>query len=197
MASVSDQRISRYATREILTSEGATMRGLLSIIMAASAVATPVVITGPASAAAPCAPGYVQSGLICIPGDTAAVPAAPAPAPILGIVQRPIDNGVSQNLVPLIPVQPAQPATPAPAPPNQSGGNATGSPGLIGPVGVGPVLPQGTCSPMVGIVILGTSQTCRPPTAVVVSPQPAPSTVIVQPAPAPRIVQQYSLPVTH
>jgi hypothetical protein len=197
--------------------ESAPMRRLLLTSLAASAVAVPLTFPADADAAAPCAPGYTLSGVLCIPDPNAQAAPAPAPAPapvvvtpaparsplatlpVIGpIVDRPQDSGTRRNLEPVI----VAPATPAPPPPGPSGGNAVGSPGLIGPVGVGPVLPQGQCAaPLVNVIILGSDRRCTPPVVVAQPVAPAyPAPVVINntpPTAGAAMVPQYNLPVTH
>ena len=214
--SVSDGLISRYVVQGVPTPNGECnlMRRLLVSALAVVAVAAPLSLIGAPSANAvpPCREGYVLSGLVCVPDPNApqAVPVVPVvPAPqqspgVLGQVLGVVDRPTGRNLEPVAVV----PAAPAPAPPpgspNQSGGNAAGSPGVLGPVGVGPVIPQGTCSPMVNIIVLGSASTCPPGPVVIAQPAPAPAppAVVVVPARQPptaaqALIPQYSLPVTH
>ena len=179
------------------------MRSIPTACAAAAILAAPLAIAGTAYGQTQCAPGYMPSGLLCVPDPNYRPPAQAAPAPPapnqggllnLGPV---VDRATGRNFEPppgqTAPVFVA-PATPAPAPPPGGNTNNGGDNGILGQVGVLPG--GGTCSPGAVIVILGTHQTCPPGAPVYVAPPPAPNTVIVQQAPTPRPVMQYSLPVT-
>lgn len=182
------------------------MRHLALSLTVATACMTPLVLADTAEGQTQCAPGYIASGLLCVPDPNYRPPAVAAPAPVAPVVPAPsqggllnlgpvVDRATGRNFEP-VPGQTLAPIVAPPANPTPPGGNANngGDNGILGQVGVLPG--GGTCSPGAVIVILGTHQTCPPAGTPVVVTQP-PSSVYVTPAPSPRVVTQYSLPVTH